>query len=117
MRKSKKHSVDMRQRIINFHKLGNSYSSISNWLAIPRFLVQSIIKKFKQFGMTENLPGWKRKAKLSLRTACKLCSEVNVKPRIILKDITKSLDTTGISVSCHTMQHCLNRNGLYGKWP
>ena len=50
---TKELSIDLRQRIINFHKWGNSYSTISNWLAIPRSMVLSIIKKFKQFGTTE----------------------------------------------------------------
>ena len=56
-------SGDLRQRIINFHKLGNSYSTISNQLNISKSKVQ-----LKQFGMTENLPGHGRKAKLSQRT-------------------------------------------------
>ena len=85
---TKELSNDLRQRIINVHKLGNSYSIISNQLAIPRSTVQSIIK-FKQFGTTENLPGCGRKPKLSLRTAY---HKVDIKPRVVLKDIVKSLD-------------------------
>ena len=72
MRKAKEFNVDLRQRIINFHKLGNSYSSISNLLAISRSRVQSVIKKLKLFGTTEGLPRHERKPKLSLRTAGKL---------------------------------------------
>ena len=41
--------------------------------------------------------------------------EVNMNPRIVLKDISKSLDTIGISVHTHTIQCCLNRNGFYKK--
>ena len=76
-------------------------------------MVQSIIKNFKQLGMTENLSGHGRKPKLLPRTAQKLCCEVNIKPRVVLKDI-KSLD---ISRSTHTIEYCLNRNGLYGNQP
>ena len=57
-------------------------------------MVQSIIK-FKQFGMTENLPGHGRKPKLSPRTAQDLYREVNIKPKVVLKDIRKSLQTMG----------------------
>ena len=71
MGKTKKFSIDLRWRIINFHKSGNSYSTISNWLAIPRSMVKSFIKRFKQFGTTENLPGCERKPKLSPRNAGK----------------------------------------------
>lgn len=45
------------------------------------------------------------------------CREVNINPRVVLKDIAKSLDTMGISVSTRTIQRCLNRNGLYGNRP
>ena len=69
MGKTKEFSIDLRQRVINFNKSENSYSTISKWLAIPRSTVQSVIKKFKQFGITENLPEHGRKPKFSLRTA------------------------------------------------
>ena len=61
MGKTKGLSIDLRQRIINFYKIGNSYSTFSNQLAIPRPMVQSVIKKFKQFGTTKNLLGYERK--------------------------------------------------------
>ena len=67
--KTKELSVDLRQRIINFHKSGNTYSTISNWLSTPRSTVQSVIKEFKQFGTTENLSKRGRKPKLSPKTA------------------------------------------------
>ena len=111
-------SIDLRLRIINFYKCGNSYSSISNWLDIATSRVQSVIKKkFKQFCMTEYFPGHERKPKLSPRTAQKLCHEVNIDPIVVLKDVAKSLDGMGISASTHTIQHYLNRNSLYGKQP
>ena len=115
MEKAKELSVDLRQGIINLYKLGNSYSTISNWLPIPS-TVQSLKKKLKQFGMTENLPGCGRKAKLSTRTAQKLCHKVNINPRVVLKDNAKSLDTIGVSISICTIC-CLNRNQLHENQP
>ena len=70
-----------------------SQEIVLNRLAIPRSMVQSVIMKFKKFGMIENLPGRGRKPQLS--------------PRVILKDIAKNLDTLSISVSTHP----INRNG------
>ena len=58
--------------------------------------------------------GVRRKDKLSPRTAQKLCCKVNIKPRVLLKDVAKSLDTMGIN---HTIQHFLNRNKLHGNQP
>ena len=60
MEKTKKLSVDLRQIIINFYESVNSYSTILNRLVTPRSMVQSTIKKFKQFGMTGDLPGRER---------------------------------------------------------
>ena len=117
MRKTKEFSVDLRKRIIDFHKSGNTYSTISNRLAIRRSTEQSVMKKFKQFGTTENLQGRGRKAKLSPTTAQKHCHEVNIKPSVVLEGLAKSLDSTSISVSTRAIQRYLNKNGLYGHRP
>ena len=100
---------------INFHKSGNSYSPISNQLAIPRSMVQSIIKKFQQFSMTEFVWTWKEKPNCHQELHKNSC-EININPRVILKNIPKSLDTMGISPSTCTIL-CLNRDGMYGNWP
>ena len=86
--KTKELRTDLRQRIINFDTL--------------RSTVKSFIK-FKQFGTTKNLPGRGRKPKLSLRIARKLCREVSINPRIVLKGITKSLYTIDTSMCTHTI--------------
>ena len=72
---------------------GKSYNTISNWLPVPRFTLHLLIKKFKQFGTTKNLPGHGKKPKSSLRTAWKLCHKVNINQKVVLKDIAKGLDT------------------------
>ena len=78
MGKTKELSFDLRRRIINFQKLGNNYGIISKRLAIPKSTVKSVIKKFKQFVTTENLPVGGRKPKLLPRTALKLCRKINI---------------------------------------
>ena len=47
---------------------------------------------------------------------CLRNSKPHINPRVFLKDITKTLLIMWISVRTHTIQHCLNRNGLYRKW-
>ena len=71
MGKIKELSIDLRQRIITLCMSRNSCSTFSNWLAIPIFIVQSVIEQFKQFGPTENLP-WK-KTKNALRELHENC--------------------------------------------
>lgn len=117
MVKTKELSVDLRQKIINFHKSKHSYGDISKRLGIPRSTVQYVIKKFKQFGTVESLPGRGRKPKLSPRTVRKLVRDVDINPRIVVKDIAQDLETQGISVSPRTIQRCLNKNGLHGRRP
>lgn len=117
MGKTKELSVDLRQKIIDFHKSGNSYGEISKRLSIPRSTVQSVIKKFNVFGSTETLPGRGRKRKLSPRSARKICREVDTNPRVELSDIGRMLEAQGTSVSTRTIQRCLNRSGLHGRRP
>lgn len=117
MVKTKEHSNDVRKKIIDFYEIGLSYGEISKRLDISRSTVQSIIKKFKQVQTTENLPGRGRKAKISTRTARKLCREVNLNPRTNINDLTKNLDEQGITVCTRTVQRCLNKNGLKGCRP
>ena len=54
---TKELSIDFRQKIIDLLKASNSYGEFSKHLNIPRSTVQSVIKKFFQFGYAETLPG------------------------------------------------------------
>lgn len=117
MGKTKELTVDLRQKIIDFHKEGNSYGDISARLHIPRSTVQYVIKKFAKFGTVKTLPGRGRRPKLSSRTARKLCRDVNTNPRVVLDDIVDKLGAEGTSVSKRTVQRCLNKNGLHGHRP
>lgn len=117
MVKTKELSVDLREKIIEYRKAGNSYGNISARLDIPRATVQSIIKKFAEFGTVKTLPGRGRKQKVSVRNVRKLCREVNTNPRVVLADIAERLHAEGTLVSNRTIQRCLNKNGLNGYRP
>ena len=115
--KTKELSIDLRQKIIDLHKAGNSYGEVSKRLDIPKFTVQSVINKFVNFGSAETLSEHGLKQKLSARTALKLFLEVKNNPRMVLDNIAKRLETEGTSVSKHTIQRCLNKNELHGYRP
>lgn len=117
MVKTKELSADLKRRIIRFHNGGKTYGDISKRLDIPRSTVFSIVKKFKQHGTVEALPGRGRKPKLSVRTERKLCREVNINPRVKLDVIVEKLAAEGTSVSKRTIQRCLNKNGLHSRRP
>ena len=117
MGKTQELSVDLRKKVIEFHKAGNSYGNICKRLDIPRSTIQLVIKKFAQFGTAETLPGRGRKPKISVKTARKLCREVNSNPRVVLNDVVEGLDAEGTTVSKRTIQRCLNKNSLYSHRP
>ena len=81
----------MKQTNIELHKAGRSYGGISKRLDISSSAVQSVIKKFVQFGTAETLPGRSRKQKLSTRTARKLFRDVNNNPQVVLDNNVKRI--------------------------
>ena len=76
---------------MNFYKLREGYGNISKRLDILRSTVQSIVKKFKESGTTDTLPGGGRKQKLT-----------NL--RILVSDIAENLKEQGIEIRTRTIQ-------------
>ena len=105
----------MRKKIIDLKKSGKSYGDIAKCLLIPRATAQSIVKKFRQHGTTENLPDRGAKPKMSQKTARKVCRDATMNPRIILKDVKQMLDIQRTSVSIRSIERQLQKNGLYGR--
>ena len=83
MAKKKELSKDQRSLIVNAHKNGMGYKSISKKFDIPVSTIQSIIRKLKSYQTVENLIGRRRKQKLSAR-----CT------RNIVRLVEKTLRTT-----------------------
>lgn len=110
-------SYDIRQRIVHLHRSGMGYGTIGKRLEVPRSTVQSVIIKFKRDQTVRSLPGRGRKRKISPRLERKICREVNMNPRVVLKDIAEELRVGGVQVSERTIQRTLNRNGLKARRP
>ena len=70
--KTKEHSKQLREKIIEKYKSGDGYKKISNSLDIPPSSVKSIIKKWKEYGTCLNLPRAGRPHKLSDRARRRL---------------------------------------------
>ncbi|XP_067348196.1 uncharacterized protein [Channa argus] len=64
-RKTKEHPTEVRDNVIEKHKLGDGYKKISRSLNIPLSTVKSIIKKWKEYGTSVNLRRAGRPKKLS----------------------------------------------------
>ena len=91
MGKSKEYSVEIRQRIIHFHKRGSSLGGISRRLKIPKQSVATIIRKYKTCGLTQSLPRSGRPPKLSPALKRKLVWVVRNNPKTTKKQLCGEL--------------------------
>ena len=55
--KSEELSVELRDRIVRRRRYVEGYKTISRVLKVPKSTVSSIIRKWKEYGMTHTLPG------------------------------------------------------------
>ena len=103
------------KKLIDFYRSEKSYDKKSLRLSILISTVLSVIKRFKQFESTETLHGRRRQPKLSPRTACKICLEVETHSRVALSDTDRMLDSQGTSVSTRTLLSCICRSEVHGR--
>ena len=114
--KSKKLSVDLRDRIVSRHRSGEGYRKISAALKVPMSTVASIIRKRTKFGTTRTLPRAGRPANLSDRGRRALVMEVTRNPRITLTELQhRSVERVEPSRRT-TISAALHQSGLYGIW-
>ena len=73
--KTKEHSTEVRDKVIQMHRLGKGYKIISKCLDIPVSTVGSIIRKWKLHHTTQALPRKGRPSKLSAQTRRRLVRE------------------------------------------
>ena len=63
--KTKELSKQVRDKVVEKYRSGLGYKKISETLNIPRSTIKSIIKKWKEYGTTTNLPREGRPPKLT----------------------------------------------------
>ncbi|KAJ8349455.1 hypothetical protein SKAU_G00245850 [Synaphobranchus kaupii] len=73
----------------------------------------TIIRKWKKFGTTKNLPRPGRPAKLSNRERLALAREVSRNPRVTLTELQRILVEMGEPFRRSTIQAALHQSGLY----
>ena len=56
--KSKELSVEHRDRIVRRHRSGEGYKTISRVFKFPKSTVSSIMRKWKEYGMTQTSESW-----------------------------------------------------------
>uniref|UniRef100_A0A803JRZ9 Tc1-like transposase DDE domain-containing protein n=1 Tax=Xenopus tropicalis TaxID=8364 RepID=A0A803JRZ9_XENTR len=88
--KSKEHTRQVRDKVIEKFKAGLGYKKISKALNIPRSTVQAIIQKWKEYGTTVNLPRQGRPPKLTGRTRRALIRNAAKRPMVTLDELQRS---------------------------
>jgi transposase len=77
--------------------------------------IKSIIKHFKEYGTTTNLPREGHPPKLTDQTRRALIREATKRPKITLKELQSSTAEMGVSVHMTTLKRTLHRARLYGR--
>uniref|UniRef100_A0A669EVF3 Transposase n=1 Tax=Oreochromis niloticus TaxID=8128 RepID=A0A669EVF3_ORENI len=113
--KSKEHTRQVRDKVIEKFKAGLGYKKISQALNIPRSTVQVIIQKWKEYGTTVNLPRQGRPPKLTGRTRRALIRNAAKRPMVTLDELQRSTAQVGESVNRTTISRALHKVGLYGR--
>uniref|UniRef100_A0A6I8RU66 Transposase n=1 Tax=Xenopus tropicalis TaxID=8364 RepID=A0A6I8RU66_XENTR len=113
--KSKEHTRQVRDKVIEKFKADLGYKKISKSLNIPRSTVQAIIQKWKEYGTTVNLPRQGRPPKLTGRTRRALIRNAAKRPMVTLDELQRSTAQVGESVHRTTISRALHKVGLYGR--
>jgi transposase len=102
-------------KVVEKYRSGLGYKKISETLTIPQSTIKSIIKKWKEYGTTTNLPREDRPPKLTDQARRALIRGATKRPMITLKEMQSSPAEIGVFVHLTTLSCTLHRAGLYGR--
>src|SRR4029434_6551795 len=105
--KTKEHSEQLREKLIEKYNAAEGYKKMSKALNIPWSSVQTILKKWKE---CVNLPRAGRPHKLSDRARRRLVREATKTPMTTLKELQASAAKMG-----ETVARVLHQSKLYGR--
>ena len=114
MPRTKEISEALRLRIVDLHKAGKGYKSISKSLDVHQSTGRQIVYKWRKFSTVSTLPRSGRSAKMTARAQHRTLNEVKKNPRVSAKDLQKSLEHANISVDESTIRKTLNKRGNPG---
>ncbi len=103
MGKTKELSKYTRDKLVDLHKAGMGYRTIGKQLGEKATTVGAIIRKWKKFKMTVNLPQSGAPCKISPRGLS--WRKVRDQPRTTREDLVNDLKTAGTTVSMVTISN------------
>ncbi|KAK3526009.1 hypothetical protein QTP70_012796 [Hemibagrus guttatus] len=112
MAKTKELSKDTRNKIVDLHQAGKTESAIGKQLGVKKSTVGAIIRKWKTYKTTDNLPRSGAPRKISPRGVKMITRMVSKNPRTTRGDLVNDLQRAGTKVTKATISNTLHRQGL-----
>ncbi len=112
MGKTKELFKDTRDKIVDPHKAGMGYRTIDKQLDEKGTTVGVIIRKWKKFKMTVNLPQTGAPCNISSRGVSMILRKVRDQPRTTRENLVNNLKRAGTTVLTVTISNTLHRHGL-----
>ena len=98
MAKTKELSKDTRNKIVDLHQAGKTESAIGKQLGVKKSTVGAIIRKWKTYKSTDNLPQSGAPRKISPREVKMITRTVSKNPRTTQGDLVNDLQRAGTKV-------------------
>ncbi|KAK3539173.1 hypothetical protein QTP86_027608, partial [Hemibagrus guttatus] len=102
MAKTKELSKDTRNKIVDLHQAGKTESAIGEQLGVKKSTVGAIIRKWKTYKTTDNLPRSGAPRKISPRGVKMITRTVSKNPRTTRGDLVNDLQRAGTKVTSVT---------------
>ncbi|KAK3557917.1 hypothetical protein QTP86_003838 [Hemibagrus guttatus] len=112
MAKTKELSKDTRNKIVDLHQAGKTEPAIGKQLGMKKSTVGAIIRKWKTYKTTDNLPRSGAPRKISPRGVKMITRTVSKNPRTTRGDLVNDLQRAGTKVTKATISNTLRRQGL-----
>ncbi len=112
MAKTKELSKDTRNKIVDLQQAGKTEFAIGKQLGVKKSTVGAIIRKWKTYKTTDNLPRSGARRKISPRGVKMITRTVSKNPRTTRGDLVNDLQRAGTKVTKATISNTLHRQGL-----
>ncbi|XP_043993607.1 uncharacterized protein LOC122843131 isoform X2 [Gambusia affinis] len=113
--KTKELSCDVRDQIVDLHKAGMGYRTISKKLGVKVPTVGAIIRKWKKYKMTVNRPRSGAPCKILPEGMRMIIRKVVDQPTTTREELVNDLMAVGTTVTKHTVGNTLRRLGYQFK--
>ncbi|KAK3552679.1 hypothetical protein QTP86_020834 [Hemibagrus guttatus] len=112
MAKTKELSKDTRNKIVDLQQAGKTESAIGKQLGVKKSTVGAIIRKWKTYKTTDNLPRSGAPRKISPHGVKMITRTVSKNPRTTRGDLVNDLQRAGTKVTKAAISNTLRRQGL-----